>query len=240
MVASFRPLSGIMFSIVDIKSTVQKLSKKFPSPLGDYVFNHGTINGSLRIMKIKFPSPLGDYVFNLKFNFGKHVNRIVSVPSRGLCFQSKYNVTVTQVGIFGFRPLSGIMFSIGWKTRTRNSRPRSFPSPLGDYVFNHAYNSAILCINKSVSVPSRGLCFQSRVYGSRYVKGTQRVSVPSRGLCFQSGIVAGCTVKSFIGFRPLSGIMFSIDCPHRDTYRRLPRRFPSPLGDYVFNRLCRK
>ena len=114
------------------------------------------------------------------------------------------------MGIFGFRPLSGIMFSIGWKTRTRNSRPRSFPSPLGDYVFNHAYNSAILCINKSVSVPSRGLCFQS-------------------------GIVAGCTVKSFIGFRPLSGIMFSIDCPHRDTYRRLPRRFPSPLGDYVFN-----
>ena len=229
---SFRPLSGIMFSIVDIKSTVQKLSKKFPSPLGDYVFNHGTINGSLRIMKIKFPSPLGDYVFNLKFNFGKHVNRIVSVPSRGLCFQSKYNVTVTQVGIFGFRPLSGIMFSIGWKTRTRNSRPRSFPSPLGDYVFNHAYNSAILCINKSVSVPSRGLCFQScRVYRLRLwhgdsfrplsgimfsiehisaiVKMRKRVSVPSRGLCFQSEKLQMKRLKQLW--------------------------FPSPLGDYVFN-----
>ena len=90
----------------------------FPSPLGDYVFNQ---NGEdIRIHIAKFPSPLGDYVFNQSDNhkicprtgvrfrplsgimFSIRRNETdtgrklkVSVPSRGLCFQSLSAKTCT-------------------------------------------------------------------------------------------------------------------------------------------------
>ena len=60
----FRPLSGIMFSIAPLsEDDEEKKVARFPSPLGDYVFNH-----FVKILeeerKKLFPSPLGDYVFN--------------------------------------------------------------------------------------------------------------------------------------------------------------------------------
>ena len=64
------------------------MTEKFPSPLGVYVFNQKLILDNIDKQR-RFPSPLGDYVFNqegkdtMKFNFK------VSVPSRGLCFQSQ-------------------------------------------------------------------------------------------------------------------------------------------------------
>ena len=90
--------------------------------------------------KLKFPSPLGDYVFNPKvcdkreegqqcfrplsgimFSIQKYViterkDNNVSVPSRGLCFQS-----------------------ISWQCGTTTHK--KFPSPLGDYVFNRNGNT---------------------------------------------------------------------------------------------------
>ena len=85
--------------------------------------------------KIWFPSPLGDYVFNRKEDNKKFLQGLVSVPSRGLCFQSQM-ITSIQWMILSFRPLSGIMFSIF--------------DALGNAVDK-----------QKVSVPSRGLCFQS-------------------------------------------------------------------------------
>ena len=110
-----------------------------------------------------------------------------------------------------------------------------FPSPLGDYVFNHVVRKPMRLSMDVVSVPSRGLCFQSW-----WTKGewtyAWKVSVPSRGLCFQSGTFLSRHLKNIwlfpsplgdyvfnrkgtkvmrvycVGFRPLSGIMFSIKC----------------------------
>ena len=87
---------------------------QFPSPLGDYVFNHmdwlalsmeiesfrplSGIMFSIKMHEFKeqevkrFPSPLGDYVFNNLHTQTLHIFGIVSVPSRGLCFQSTLNV----------------------------------------------------------------------------------------------------------------------------------------------------
>ena len=135
---SFRPLSGIMFSI--FAKTYHKLDTfKFPSPLGDYVFNR-LLKEAENMTKLKFPSPLGDYVFNLTsfelaltirlcfrplsgimFSIQKYVikerkDNNVSVPSRGLCFQS-----------------------ISWQCGTTTHK--KFPSPLGDYVFNRNGNT---------------------------------------------------------------------------------------------------
>ena len=129
-----------------------------------------------------FPSPLGDYVFNQRLLTEEYVKS-------------------------SFRPLSGIMFSIN--TQDRFTRTIfQFPSPLGDYVFNLvALNDDELFIN-TVSVPSRGLCFQSMCI--RLIRSLfETVSVPSRGLCFQS-IMTG-------------------------SYNETLSTFPSPLGDYVFN-----
>ena len=63
-------------------------------------------------------------------------------------------------------------------------------------------------LKKAVSVPSRGLCFQSK---RGIVENTRPhvVSVPSRGLCFQS-IISKTKHIAPPRFRPLSGIVFSI------------------------------
>ena len=83
----FRPLSGIMFSIEVRWFALIDLTDGFPSPLGDYVFNLFKAENLEEAMNL-FPSPLGDYVFNRANVIGILAGLIVSVPSRGLCFQS--------------------------------------------------------------------------------------------------------------------------------------------------------
>ena len=171
------------------------------------MFSISEIHLSKRRCCAEFPSPLGDYVFNQEYKKADEELRDVSVPSRGLCFQSNpYNSLV--VLRCSFRPLSGIMFSIG-------------PS--------QTYLSKLY----TVSVPSRGLCFQSTTEGANHYDKTRIVSVPSRGLCFQSTSI-NLYRTEWNGFRPLSGIMFSICVCNRRLI--LIVMFPSPLGDYVFNR----
>ena len=132
-----------------------------------------------------FPSPLGDYVFNPVIYYKHTKHMLVSVPSRGLCFQSIAK-------------------------RCHKWYMGEFPSPLGDYVFNQAIGNDFIA-RRLVSVPSRGLCFQSNCFTvikhlsalefpsplgdyvfnpnmmmKRKGNNTMTVSVPSRGLCFQS------------------------------------------------------
>ena len=130
-----------------------------------------------------------------------------------------------------FRPLSGIMFSIKGVVYEMAFADYKFPSPLGDYVFNLKCKTRNIS-DEFVSVPSRGLCFQSGELRGVY-RYRQGVSVPSRGLCFQSKKL-GFKWASKKSFRPLSGIMFSIFHYTAPVYSVL--KFPSPLGDYVFNR----
>ena len=108
-------------------------------------------------------------MFSIECHEGRDIQEvwdIVSVPSRGLCFQSRM---AERLGIpveRRFRPLSGIMFSIlildfGKKPVFIVSVPSrglcfqsnmytlkvntllEFPSPLGDYVFNHRQNEKV-------------------------------------------------------------------------------------------------
>ena len=60
---------------------------------------------------------------------------MVSVPSRGLCFQSDMKMLTKWMCSESFRPLSGIMFSICVEVDEKFNMV-GFPSPLGDYVFN--------------------------------------------------------------------------------------------------------
>ena len=83
----FRPLSGIVFSIYYFKDKTYSTTT-FPSPLGDCVFNLRS-RGALQRRAYRFRPLSGIVVFNLRESFDfKNVNEAVSVPSRGLCFQS--------------------------------------------------------------------------------------------------------------------------------------------------------
>ena len=77
-------------------------------------------------------------------------------------------------------------------------------------MFSIGEKYVMLEMTEFVSDPSRGLCFQSTDSQKRSGNGTF-VSVPSRGLCFQSEILGFAEwANAQNGFRPLSGIMFSI------------------------------
>ena len=114
-----------------------------------------------------------------------------------------------------------------------------------------------LVLVEIVSVPSRGLCFQSPT--NPVTPGVLRttVSVPSRGLCFQSDnilyIIAGLVTfpsplgdyvfnrknlerkENSLGFpSPLGDYVFNLSA-YSTLKDAFPRKFPSPLGDYVFN-----
>ena len=84
--SSFRPLSGIMFSIFET-AVEAKIYQAVSVPSRGLCFQSKTMKRKGNNI-MTFPSPLGDYVFN----------------HRAL----RMNVN----GIKGFRPLSGIMFSI--------------------------------------------------------------------------------------------------------------------------------
>ena len=163
--------------------------------------------------------------------------------------------TVTRNALYRFRPLSGIMFSINWWSSENHER--QCLRPLSGIMFsidNAVPVLRILCFY--VSVPSRGLCFQWTTRKALEEKYGY-VSVPSRGLCFQSKQYLWSTLRTMRvvsvplgdcvfnpnilegkieiakGFRPLSGIVFSII--QGAFQMNLLTWFPSPLGDCVFN-----
>ena len=77
-----------MFSIAVIFDFKHYPLPPFPSPLGDYVFNHVFDSEGVENVCLEFPSPLGDYVFN------------------------QLHILSASAAARSFRPLSGIMFSI--------------------------------------------------------------------------------------------------------------------------------
>ena len=104
----FRPLSGIMFSIPDnFRSMHAHISFR---PLSGIMFSiEKLILKRSRTWRFR---PLSGIMFSISFTMRRIYGlKIVSVPSRGLCFQSAM-----------------------WAYN--NSKFLQFPSPLGDYVFN--------------------------------------------------------------------------------------------------------
>ena len=87
--ASFRPLSGIQFSLPSTSSGVVKTWRRFPSPLGESILitrNEVSYEAAVAL----FPSPLGESI--LITNLTPH--------------------EITFIDDEGFRPLSGIQFSL--------------------------------------------------------------------------------------------------------------------------------
>ena len=83
-----------------------------------------------------------------------------------------------------------------------------FPSPLGDYVFNHTKPHKEEIKKLGVSVPSRGLCFQSTILFLQLCESCR--FRPLSGIMFSINGIFTTSLRDSDGFRPLSGIMFSI------------------------------
>ena len=132
-------------------------------------------------------------------------------------------------------PLGDCVFNLVLALTHAMQETKEFPSPLGDCVFNPRIKTILIKFMGFVSVPSRGLCFQS-INRDSFMGAMKAVSVPSRGLCFQS--VVRCASKSIVsGFVsvPSRGLCFQSEKYHVDDDGVW--RFPSPLGDCVFNLL---
>ena len=63
---------------------------------------------------------------------------------------------------FGFRPLTGILFFNHQRVqRDGKGAQRPFPSPYGDFVFQHPHYRTRMIGTAIVSVPLRGFCFST-------------------------------------------------------------------------------
>ena len=129
---SCRPLSGNQFSLPSTSSGVVKTWRRFPSPLGESILitrNEVSYEAAVAL----FPSPLGDSI--LITNLTPH--------------------EITFIDDEGFRPLSGIQFSLQVRKLAVKWPSLVFPSPLGDSILITSCELVIMPFLK-VSVPSRG------------------------------------------------------------------------------------
>ena len=169
-----------------------KTWRRFPSPLGESILitrNEVSYEAAVAL----FPSPLGESI--LITNLTPH--------------------EITFIDDEGFRPLSGIQFSLRNSSGLDDKPANPFPSPLGD--------SILITQNKLLSKTTVGIRLFPSPLGDSILITHSRfprpytlllVSVPSRG--FNSHYIR----------RPLK--------------RRRPALFPSPLGDSILITLWRR
>ena len=101
-------------------------------------------------------------------------------------FSIRYNGDRHHEGLLRFRPLSGIVFSIKQHLETIEDTIAAVSVPSRGLCFQSIKSFKNIRIPPTVSVPSRGLCFQSASWQYHWKPQSNIVSVPSRGLCFQS------------------------------------------------------
>ena len=86
--------------------------------------------------KLKFPSPLGDYVFNPKVCDKREEGQQCFRPLSGIMFSidklAMWNDYAQEVSV----PSRGLCFQSQRKHHLLTCIALKFPSPLGDYVFN--------------------------------------------------------------------------------------------------------
>ena len=123
---------------------------------------------------------------------------------------------IRVIDSYSFRPLTGILFFNGTTPQSIMQREEVF-----------------------VSVPLRGFCFSTIAVFTPFFVGAFFVSVPLRGFCFSTNVAEQMSETEDGSYRPLTGILFF----NRSGIGRASTRFsmfPSPYGDFVFQRLKEK
>ena len=175
----------------------------------------------------------------MKYNSNDTV--LVSVPLRGFCFSTAIiEELIDRIEVDGFRPLTGILF------------------------FNARQSTRRLRVMRGVSVPLRGFCFSTRKSSKRQRSQARRFRPltgilffnqfyeqagtlhiipgfpsPLRGFCFSTKGKKSAYGLASLRFRPLTGILF-FNAGSVDSAIKYVEEFPSPYGDFVFQRKERK
>ena len=158
-----------------------------------------------------FPSPYGDFVFQHSYRpiDSEHRERAVSVPLRGFCFSTPSRVARYSRAIQQFpSPYGDFVFQLMFLKVEKRNKP-CFRPLTGILFFNWGKVRRRGIEKPPVSVPLRGFCFSTRLSTSSDVLHRSGVSVPLRGFCFSTiGEVPLIKGTSGTGFRPLTGILF--------------------------------
>ena len=133
--------------------------------------------------------------------------------------------------IVGFRPLSGIMFSIGRNQDGERHGTEPFPSPLGDYVFNQKQIRWAESLRKEFPSPLGDYVFNHLQSGD-YTEFSQVFPSPLGDYVFNQEVFELLELGPDC-FRPLSGIMFSIICAFVDNH--FPIKCFRPLSGIMFS-----
>ena len=112
---------------------------------------------------------------------------------------------------------------------------RWFPSPYGDFVFQHNCNFHNNHSFHIVSVPLRGFCFSTTALASAISAALNDVSVPLRGFCFSTQIRKALYIMGCMFPSPYGDFVFQRSSVLRSILRSFSW-FPSPYGDFVFQR----
>ena len=165
-------------------STYGKQGAEFPSPYGDFVFQH-VPGGSCSLRKVSVP--LRGFCFSTTTKrpgiYHKHI--VVSVPLRGFCFSTEMYMEVSVVAVEFPSPYGDFVFQHERFIPSRLAKLK-FPSPYGDFVFQR--QSCFLRtgdMNASFR-PLTGILFFNNKIFRIIVMPQFLVSVPLRGFCFST------------------------------------------------------
>ena len=144
---SFRPLTGILFSnAVPFPHDSSYHISTFPSPHGDFVFERFNTRDMLRTMEDGVSVPSRGFCFRTLEYVNKMLSAILKVfpsPHGDFVFEPGASADVVVAATFGFRPLTGILFS--------NARSRGFIEAVAERSFRPL--TGILFSNSTGNVP---------------------------------------------------------------------------------------
>ena len=115
-----------------------------------------------------------------------------------------------------------------------------FPSPYGDFVFQRAVLADDGARPAAVSVPLRGFCFSTYAFEILDSIGDRGFRPLTGILFFNTKWAKADIIVSVYGFRPLTGILFFNKSQVCVDYLWKMEKFPSPYGDFVFQREMKK
>ena len=160
---------------------LKDVKKGFPSPIGVFLFIYGKKTKSIIVLRNGFRPLSGSFFLYLKLASAYLLNLSRFRPLSGSFFlyqlSIKWEVDTQTVSV----PYRGLSFYIQVRAILGGSL-RTFPSPIGVFLFIFIDNSTGDVKRKTVSVPYRGLSFYMKNF-KLFPKNTL-VSVPYRGLSF--------------------------------------------------------
>ena len=139
---SVLPYGAYGFKLRNGAESIRRQLAKFPSLYGAYGFKQSPNMAELGVFLFLFPSPYGAYGFKRICFSLSGLSALVSVPLRGLWFQTGWRYPCVNVGAIKFpSPYGAYGFKLWGLISVKSVSEMLFPSPYGAYGFKpHTIN----------------------------------------------------------------------------------------------------